>query len=1146
MSAQPLADHDHRQRALDTTASFIVQAPAGSGKTELLTLRFLKLLLTCEQPEQVLAITFTRKAANEMSRRIAEALRWTTNCIDNQIEPECELERQRFDIVRQVLARDAQYNWHLLQNPARLRVQTIDSFCFYLANQLPVLSQLGGNPQVSEDATPCFIDAISNTLAQLESDLPVSDDIATLLMHLDNDLGKVERLLVSLLHKREQWLSHILEIRHSFADARIYLQQSLAELVTESLAAARASLQPYESRLVPLLNFAADNLSQAGKLQIADYAPLISIPDATAAAMPYWQFLVALTLKASAEPAWRKQVNVANGFPSGDKSDKARLALYKSQKEAMHALLETFATDADLLAALDYVRMLPDPALNPESWQFLAALTRVLAHLSTELLLSFRKFRVIDYAHTSSAARTALGDEDTPTDLALALDHRIQHVLVDEFQDTSQMQLEILRQITACWEPADGRTLFLVGDAMQSCYAFRNANVGIYLQVRANGLGNVPLIPLTLATNFRSQERVVSWVNQVFASAFPQQSNISCGAVPYTHSVAVHQGVADEQVQVFLLPHEREQQELARKTEADLVVARIKHLQQKYPEQSIAILVRARAHLLHIIPALRAADIQWRSTDIDHLATLPVIADLLSLTRALLNQADRLAWLAVLRAPWCGLTINALHAVSSHAGKNSIWSALQNLDAIDSLEPDARERLQGILSVFDFAMRNRIRVSLSTLLEQCWHLLGGVTIARDALELESVTQFLQLVSGHEVGCGIPDIDQFSDTVAAAFVPNRVTQESQARTPIQLLTMHKAKGLEFDHVLLPGLARAPKTADKPLLQWHQRLNQAGASRLFLATLSAAGTDSNPLYQLLRHEQHYKTMLENTRLLYIAVTRARTSVQLFATLARNVKGDIKPAESSLLSRIWRELNTALNLFTAIQLSESVTDTRLKRQYTDYPAATSLRRLRAPLQLSGAQLQRLSSASDGVMESVPAVFTLQVEAAVGTIIHRSLEAIGRSGNYALDSARLRSMRQNWLLQLRNLVAASELTRQVQLVETGVIGTLQNTALRWLFDNAAGPAEFELDLTRRRGIDICQFKIDRIAMDAAGRRWVIDYKTAAPRPGQAEADFFVEQQQLYGAQLQNYAALISELEQQPVKSALLFTTLGKLLEIT
>ena len=189
MSAQPLADHDHRQRALDTAASFIVQAPAGSGKTELLTLRFLKLLLTCEQPEQVLAITFTRKAANEMSRRIAEALRWATNCIDNQIEPERALERQRFDIVRQVLARDAQYNWHLLQNPARLRVQTIDRFCFYLANQLPVLSQLGGNPQVSEDATPCFIDAISNTLAQLESDLPVSDDIATLLMHLDNDLG---------------------------------------------------------------------------------------------------------------------------------------------------------------------------------------------------------------------------------------------------------------------------------------------------------------------------------------------------------------------------------------------------------------------------------------------------------------------------------------------------------------------------------------------------------------------------------------------------------------------------------------------------------------------------------------------------------------------------------------------------------------------------------------------------------------------------------------------------------------------------------------------------------------------------------------------------------------------------------------------
>ena len=96
--------------------------------------------------------------------------------------------------------------------------------------------------------------------------------------------------------------------------------------------------------------------------------------------------------------------------------------------------------------------------------------------------------------------------------------------------------------------------------------------------------------------------------------------------------------------------------------------------------------------------------------------------------------------------------------------------------------------------------------------------------------------------------------------------------------IHIMTMHKAKGLEFDHVILPGLAHEPKSNDKPLLQWHERLNEHGESRLFIATISASGIDDGDLYNLLRHEQQHKTSLENTRLLYIAATRAKKSLYL----------------------------------------------------------------------------------------------------------------------------------------------------------------------------------------------------------------------------------------------------------------------------
>ncbi len=1156
MKPNLLADHNHRQLALDTNASFIVQAPAGSGKTEILTLRFLKLLATCEQPEQVLAITFTRKAANEMRRRIAAALQWAAAYPHSEPKALNDLQAQRLAIATTVLEQDKQYNWNLLENPARLRVQTIDSFCLYLANQLPVLSQLGGNPRVSEDVSPCFADAISNTLAQLESAGSISDDIAALLQHLDNDVAKVERLLIGLLHKRDQWLGHILEIKAAPTDAHLYLQQSLEELVVESLESARTGLRHHSSELIPLLNFAAANQTQAGKLTIPDFVQHQDLPLPSYSQMPYWQFLAGLVLtkksNATEAPSWRRKVNVNNGFPCPDKAGKAQAPLFKLRKEAMTDLLKSLADDDNLLASLDYVRMLPDPALTPESWQFVAALTRVLAHLSSELLLSFRRFRVIDYAQVSSAARTALGDEENPTDLALALDHHIQHVLVDEFQDTSQMQMDILRQITAGWEPGDGRTLFLVGDAMQSCYAFRHANVGIYLQVRAHGLGNISLIPLTLQSNFRSQANIVTWVNQIFASAFPQRANISRGAVPYTNSVPVHSPVDDLVPQVTLLVHEPEEKELARQAEANAVVTKIQSLQLRYPTDSIAVLVRARTHLKHIIPALRAAGVQWQSTDIDRLTGLQVIEDLLTLTRAVLNLADRLAWLGLLRAPWCGLTIDSLHAVSSHGGAESIWKSLQKPENIVGLSIDARERLHGILPVLQYAMLNRYRVNLRSLLETSWRMLEGKAIAANQVELDCIAHYFNLISQHEVGFGIADIDQFSEIVAAAFVPNRSKADSATAPGIHLLTMHKAKGLEYDHVILPGLARKPPNDDAPLLQWHERLNSAGHSRLFLATLSPAGTEKNELFNLLRFEQNYRSTLESTRLLYIAATRARASVHLFATLERTASGKIIPNGASLLNRIWRELCAQPNHTEVIAVSafadRSSTNSTIPQSDKDYPPQTPLRRLQHALTLSPLQqqnLQQLKLEINSQTDTDSQPFAIQKEAALGTVIHRSLEAIGKSGSLTLDQARLTTLRKRWQLQLRNLITQSELAHYLSLVETAVTNTLNNPSLHWVFLQDIKHSAFELALTQKREDGLHHYKIDRIAVDSAGICWIIDYKSALPAPQQDANEFIAEQSRQYSAQLHTYRNLYSQTQQRQLKIGLLFTSLGRLVEL-
>ncbi len=108
-------------------------------------------------------------------------------------------------------------------------------------------------------------------------------------------------------------------------------------------------------------------------------------------------------------------------------------------------------------------------------------------------------------------------------------------------------------------------------------------------------------------------------------------------------------------------------------------------------------------------------------------------------------------------------------------------------------------------------------------------------------------------------------------------------------PVNILTMHKSKGLEFDHIILPGLNRSPASDDKQLLQWYERLNASGDNRLFLTTQTAVGNEENKLYDLMRYEQQQKNLLEDTRLLYIAVTRARTSAMLLGTISEDSQGE-----------------------------------------------------------------------------------------------------------------------------------------------------------------------------------------------------------------------------------------------------------------
>ena len=215
-----------------------------------------------------------------------------------------------------------------------------------------------------------------------------------------------------------------------------------------------------------------------------------------------------------------------------------------------------------------------------------------------------------------------------------------------------EAQWELLSLLTGEWTPGDGRTLFLVGDPMQSIYRFREAQVALFLQARAQGLGNVKLESLTLATNFRSQQNLIAFFNRSFSSILPAQADPAAGAVPY-FPAAPHprnKPLAGDAATWHALPD--------REAEARRVVELVRDAKDR-----TAILVRKRDALADIVPALKAAGIRFRAIEIEHLGEKQVVQDLYALTRALSHLGDRIAWLSVLRAPWCGLSLFDLYSL---------------------------------------------------------------------------------------------------------------------------------------------------------------------------------------------------------------------------------------------------------------------------------------------------------------------------------------------------------------------------------------------------------------------------------------------------------------------------------------------------
>lgn len=1057
-----MSDLTQRTQALDINQSFIVQAPAGSGKTELLTQRYLKLLSVCDYPENVIAMTFTNKAVDEMTQRVLLALKSTS-----QSRPKEPHKQTTYDLAKTVIKCSDKHNWQLLQNPKRLKISTIDGLYSLITNRYPLPDQLVPRQIMVEqwERDGAYQTAAQQTLLMIDDD-EYGDAIASLLLHLDNNVSKFESLVVQMLSRRDQWLKRL--YRDNVLDLQI-LQDSARVVVCEHLECLHDLAKPcFNKAFFALISTSIDNR----------YASVKALPGRKTSDFEAWQSIASLCLTNSGE--WRKSLTKANGFPPET----------KQQKDAILKIIQSLVGQEELKVALQGLGQLPDSDFSQAQVITLKMITQVLKLCVAQLNIYFKDKQAHDFIEVALNADQALDTQVDVSDTALFLDYKVQHLLIDEFQDISASQFNTIEKLMNQWQIDDGKTLFLVGDPMQSIYRFRESQVGLFLQVRDSGIANIQPISLVLKTNFRSSQGIVAGNNEFFQDMFPEHDDVHQGAIRYSPSTANSKEV-DEKAIVFH-PFAHDQFLLEAQAVSDIV----KDSLAKNANGTIAILVWMRNHSEYIAQQLKRNDIDFESVDITKLKNHLFARDLLSLTKALLHLGDKLAWLSVLRAPWCGLVLNDLLALSE-SDEHIIYQQLNDDSILDKLSEDGQKRVKHLHHCLQDVINNQGRIAFVELLTYALNQLGLSNNTLSKTELAIKDKFLQIIYDCEQR-QLLNTETVESAMENLYAPSDKVQ-------VKLMTIHQSKGLEFDTVIIPGLGKKPRSDDSPII----RLREFSNKSLLLAPVkSATETTESGAYRYLKFIELQQSHFESMRLLYVAMTRAKTKLHLLGAV--NKSGNIGK-------------NTLLELlapFFAHYFDNIDTNTDTI-EYSKKPKLQRFSELQTPTNQTQEQGETVEYQQN---------FERLFKGALGTLVHQYYEQ-------ELFAPTVENIR-------NRLIKIGTAPKDIEHWQAFIIKLLDNTKndekFDWLFkarSTTQNEAEFVID-----GNTIA---IDRLFVDE-GTLWLIDFKTAEPVKDEPLDTFIKRQQKQHAKQLLFYKTAMSEIYDYPVCCALYCPSVSQLIEVT
>ena len=888
---------NQRTNPTSPQANVTVMASAGTGKTWLLVTRLVRLLMEGISADAILAITFTRKAAAEMQTRLGERLLALAAADDMQLDNLLAQHALPSDEVTRQHARGLYETYLRSEHP--LRTTTFHAFCQEILRRFPLDADVPPGFELLErsgDVQQAALEAlVAEATAAPDGELATALEV---LLGYCGGLFNLNTALSTFLSHRSDWWAFTEESNTPEGYAGKKLAQALeVDLATDPREAFFSA-----RRIEELASFAALLGKHPTNTNLRHSEVLLAALSASQTSAPRFDLVLEVFLTQKGEPRSRK-ASATQAKKMGMDGEEQFLALHQSLSQALLATLDTLNRQQTLQGNLAWYRV---GARLLEHYQRLKSEQRVLDFADLE----WKAYRLLNHAGNAQW-------------IQYKLDQRIDHLLVDEFQDTNPTQwrllLPLLQELAASANERR-RSVFLVGDTKQSIYRFRRAEPRLF-DTAKNWLDeNLAAETHILNHSWRSAPAIMDCVNRVFALAELQRL-IPDFPIHATH----HQGLWGR---VTLMPLIRASEDETPETEAQLHPAlrnplhtpRVLSVDDRYLREGqaiaaeiheliaqgtligsasearalsyadILILVRSRNHVGAYEQALREAGIPYLGAERGTLLASQEIRDLVALLNTLLTPYDNLALATVLRSPLFACSNDDLVSLAGSTAARSWFERLLLLGS--SAHPESPlGRATALLGSWH-ALAGHIPIH--DLLDRIFaegNLLARYRAAYPAHLQESASanlgRFIELALEIDHG-RYPSLSRF---LARLEEMSSSAQEAPDEAPapgsearVRIMTIHAAKGLEAPVVFLADAAASPRrdTPYRAQVRW-----PVDAPRPTDYLLIGRKGQRDPLTKALLEQESLAEERESANLLYVALTRSRQLLYLSA--AQPGRGD-----------------------------------------------------------------------------------------------------------------------------------------------------------------------------------------------------------------------------------------------------------------